>query len=136
MPAAPRYRRLTAAPLAAVLLLAAGCGGKTASVSGTVTYDGHPVRSGFITFFPAEGAGSARGTAIEDGRYIVAKLAPGKHRVVVRAQPLVRAVSDGRGGTQLRADPPPVPDNAGGNNQVVEIGSGPQTVDVTLTKPK
>jgi hypothetical protein len=42
----------------AVLLLLAGCGPsgpKTYPVSGTVTFDGQPLPTGFITFTPTEG---------------------------------------------------------------------------------
>jgi hypothetical protein len=68
----------SALPVAAVVLVvASGCGGSAASISGEVTYEGQPVAKGVITFFPADGKGPAEGGTIVNGRYRVEPITPG-----------------------------------------------------------
>ncbi|MGL4514737.1 MAG: hypothetical protein ACRCT8_16740 [Lacipirellulaceae bacterium] len=73
--------------MAASLVVATLCGcgpanGKSA-ISGTVTFDGEPISTGFVTFTP-EGAGSPDAGPIHDGKFSL-KAVPGKHRVKVEA---------------------------------------------------
>jgi hypothetical protein len=69
-------------------LVAAGCGGKRASVGGTVTYDGQPVDGGRIFFIPQgdpKGRPAVHAT-IEQGKYYLsASQGPefGRHRVEI-----------------------------------------------------
>jgi hypothetical protein len=65
--------------------LAGGCGGKPrAKVHGTVTFDGKPIRSGTIEFFPLDGKGQSAGTSITDGVYSV-DASVGEMRVTINA---------------------------------------------------
>ncbi len=58
------------AALCVAILLASGCGPSypLGKVSGTVTYNGEPVKTGDVTFHPAEGRVSV--TKIENGQII------------------------------------------------------------------
>ena len=68
----------------------AGCGrsdGLT-EISGTVSYDGQPVKKGTITFLPADGKGPTAATLIADGKYSV-KVAPGKKLVKIEGYKVI-----------------------------------------------
>lgn len=92
---APRGRRQSVQPEAAVLLLAmlflGGCGGadivKRAPVSGYVSIDGAPLKTGAIRFVPIENTkGPAAVATIEDGIYeLLPENGPvvGKHRIEI-----------------------------------------------------
>jgi len=55
---------------AAVIVLACGCEEPTTGrVTGLVTVDGEPAKSGSIAFFPVDGQGSTAGAVIAEGRY-------------------------------------------------------------------
>jgi hypothetical protein len=54
---------------AASLLLVAGCGGKPATVSGTITLDGTPLARGSVAFTPVNGGQKATGVIASDGSY-------------------------------------------------------------------
>ena len=56
-----RFSPRSGAAAAALLLLTAGCGGPETTVNGEVTYDGQPVRRGYVTFTPADGQGPTAG---------------------------------------------------------------------------
>ena len=83
-------RRLWCGLLVGVAALAAGCGGgeKAHTVSGTVTFDGEPVKEGHIAFHPA-GGGAGAGASISGGRYSVTAPA-GKYRVEVNASRMTK----------------------------------------------
>ena len=67
----------------------AGCGDGKSSVTGSVTFDGQPVKSGTITFVAPEGALVREGGAIRDGEFEVT-LPPGKYKIELNAQKLIR----------------------------------------------
>ncbi|QEG36418.1 hypothetical protein Pr1d_37320 [Bythopirellula goksoeyrii] len=52
-------------------LLLVGCGGKPASVSGTVTLDGKPLERGVVGFAPVNGGMRAAGMIQSDGSYVL-----------------------------------------------------------------
>jgi hypothetical protein len=115
-----------------------GCGGGK-SVSGTVTFAGKEVEAGFITFFPADGKGNTKGAKIVGGQYTITGLAPGQKRVLVAAEPEAQVVPTPKNeAPQVVAKFPtgPIPPNAVGNNQVVDITGGSQTLDFALGKPR
>jgi hypothetical protein len=58
------------------------------TVSGTVTVDGLPVKSGSIVFFPTDGKAATSGSAIVDGHYL-ATVAPGMSRVEIRVPKVI-----------------------------------------------
>jgi hypothetical protein len=76
----------------ATLFALTGCsndGVQRAEVSGTVTFNGQPVKEGSINFFPTDGTkGPEAGGAILDGKYHIPKAkgpVVGKNRVELRA---------------------------------------------------
>jgi len=84
----PRIRRLLVG--AWLLLLAAGCGGAEATVSGRVTLDNEPLERGTVTFVPQEGGTPGYGPIDSEGNYQVpsrgrAGLSPGRYAVTVVA---------------------------------------------------
>jgi len=88
-----KCQTLIATTLIFTVLLIAGCGSgrpTTVPVRGKVTFDGKPVPTGRITFYPAEGR-SATGAIGPDGSYTLTTFEPGdgalpgKHRVTIRA---------------------------------------------------
>jgi hypothetical protein len=69
----------------ALVLVLAGCSGvRTATVKGTVTYNGDKVESGVITFFPVDGMTPTAGATITDGTY-TARVPIGTVQVVINA---------------------------------------------------
>lgn len=133
-----------------LLAAAAGCQPSTASVSGSVSYNGKPIERGAITFTPSDGNGPAFGAMIEQGRYTVAKAYPGKRTVRItgvdetgtladvgsvesREAMLAQAQEAGFTGTLRPADF--VPLNAVGNMQEVVIELKDQTIDFELKPP-
>jgi hypothetical protein len=78
--------------LCLVLAIAfSGCSKESASKStltGTVTFDGAPIKSGTIRFDPVDGRTSSAGAMITDGKYS-ATVAPGEKRVTISAQKVV-----------------------------------------------
>src|SRR5687768_2395617 len=49
--------------------LLCGCGPAMGTVSGTVAVDGQPLKSGIISYVPANGEGEAITATIQDGKY-------------------------------------------------------------------
>jgi len=62
-----------------------GCGNEKSSVSGTVTFDGEPVKNGSITFVKPEGELVREGAVIRDGAF-QASLPPGEYKIELAAQ--------------------------------------------------
>ncbi|MEX2167839.1 MAG: hypothetical protein WD851_00890 [Pirellulales bacterium] len=72
-----------------VAALLAGCAEPTVGVvTGTVTVDGAPAKSGSIAFFPVNGKASTAGAEIIDGRY-TAEVAPGMTKIEIRVPKVV-----------------------------------------------
>jgi hypothetical protein len=69
--------------------LIAGCGKSNVGVvTGTITVDGTPAKSGSIAFFPMNRKSSTAGSEIVDGRY-TAKVALGDAKVEIRIPKVV-----------------------------------------------
>src|SRR5688572_10560839 len=79
-----KLRLLSALVCAAALI---GCGGGASSVSGTVSLDGQPVKSGSIMFVSTE-SDRHEGAVIQDGKF-QAELPPGKYRLELSGQKVV-----------------------------------------------
>lgn len=82
-------KRIPAAALVAALGLLAGCSGG-GSVSGKVTLDGNPLKSGTVTFHPVGAGPVAIGSIDSGGRYELAvggdrSIPPGEYLVTVEA---------------------------------------------------
>jgi hypothetical protein len=83
-----------------VIVLAAGCGSPTATVSGTISFDGNPLNSGFILFQASDGA--VKTADIQpDGIYNVPELPPGPARIAINVPSPPPRGPDG-----VSADPP------------------------------
>lgn len=81
------YAAVSGVIVAALLL--AGCAEPTVGVvTGTVTVDGAPAKSGSIAFFPVNGKASTAGAEIIDGRY-TAQVAPGLTKIEIRVPKVV-----------------------------------------------
>jgi len=77
-------------PVAVLALLLAGCGSDLASVTGTVTYDGKPLQTGTVGFFPVGAGPAGYGSIQPDGSFRIrtgqqAGLPPGEYRITVQA---------------------------------------------------
>jgi hypothetical protein len=70
------------------LLALAGCGSKSQTVTGSVTFDGEPVKEGRIAFIPDRG-GQGGGGAITNGYYTL-DVPPGKYRVEINASKMTK----------------------------------------------
>lgn len=119
-------------PLAAVLVLAAGCGDglNRQGVSGTVSYKGKPIVKGTVTFAPAESGGVTQVTTeIEDGRFSVPKdkgVVPGKY--VLRFEAIEKLVY----GAAVPGEAPPPPKDLGQQKLPAKYGANSKyQVDVT-----
>ncbi|MBP3960651.1 hypothetical protein J8F10_35960 [Gemmata sp. G18] len=66
-------------------LLAAGCGAKTATVTGHVTYKGKPVTGGSVVFYCADKQ-IVRGLIGTDGKYTIPNVPTGTGTAVVTVQ--------------------------------------------------
>ncbi|MFM8272040.1 MAG: hypothetical protein ACKODX_06855 [Gemmata sp.] len=144
---------MTRAAIAALALGAAlsapGCSDSpTATVTGAVSYDGKPVKSGHVTFTPTDGKGPTAGALITDGKYTATNVPPGPKTVKVEANsgeaPSVQTSADGERVARelkgkygadgvIRTDS--VPPDAEGNNREHEVKAGPQTLDLNLKPP-
>jgi hypothetical protein len=141
------------------LVLLAGCSRKS-TVTGAVTFDGQKVKTGYISFLPADGKGPTAGGQIKDGYYRVANVAPGLKRIEVvgggsheaakvtpatrpTAQQAIQKQRDevAQSMRQRRKVNGPteegvIPPDAVGNRQQLEVKSGSQTLDINLESPK
>jgi hypothetical protein len=133
--------------LTPLLLIPIGCGGNKATVTGRVTLSKQLVDSGFVTFFPEDNRGSAVTAEIVQGEYRMEDLVPGKKRIFVSIAGEVQ--SDTAGVTTSRKEAnaerlgerkkrpnskQSAPINVGGNNKIVDVGSGSQQIDIPLEK--
>ncbi len=81
----PRIVRGVASLFLGMVVVAGGCGGPAkAKVHGKVTFDGKPIKSGSIEFFPLDGKGQSAGTSITEGEYSV-DATPGEMKVTINA---------------------------------------------------
>lgn len=134
--------------LAAAVL--AGCGGTgpTAVVTGTVTYNGQPVKEGTITFTSKGGRGSVNGGTITDGKYTVREVPNGAATVFISAGgseastgPISSEESHAQSakykGKQLPGGAPntAVPSNAVGNNAEIKVSGAEVKMDFDLKPP-
>ena len=131
---------------AVVLGLAlAGCGGgATATVSGSVDFDGHPVANGSISFLPEDGKGPVAGGTISGGRYHVDHVPPGRKIVqIIGAKKTDSPVTHEEMAAEAKARfqhgggerPGMIPTNAEGNNVVVDAPPGQTELNFTLKTP-
>jgi hypothetical protein len=65
------------------ILICTGCGKQVASVSGTVTFKGEPLKAGNVTFYSTDGTYSQGGAIGQDGTYTIPSLYTGDYKVCV-----------------------------------------------------
>lgn len=119
----------TATLLAATFALLAGCGKpakKMVTVTGTVTYNGQPLKAGIIKFLAPNGD-FATANIGANGQFIMTDVVPGEQKVAYAAGPMSAGSSD----SGVRASAPtakavPVPAKFG----------DPQTSGVTVAVPE
>ncbi len=113
-----------------------GCGEEQgrSSISGTVTYEGQPLETGFVNFLPQNGDGPTAAGEVTKGQFSVTGIFPGKKRVQIQAADQSRTYSS-PAPTPNTKDSAIFPPNAIGNNQTIEIIPGSQTLDFKLKKP-
>ena len=118
------------------LALLAGCGGSDA-IEGIITFDGKPMASGSIRLTPIEG-GPTAGAAIEDGKYSIENLAPGRYKAdivgfekvaVVTSSAELQRMAEANERPQMARE---IGDDAVGNGVEIEIVGGSQTHDFKL----
>jgi hypothetical protein len=135
-----KHRRVWTVLCVIALLATAGCG-SSASVSGSVAYDGAPVQDGAITFLPADGQGPSSGALISGGRYRVDEIAPGEKIVNitgVKAISMPRTSAESQQAAESGKEPEratTIPAEAVGNNAAVSVKPGTQQLDFDLKKP-
>lgn len=80
----PRYAYFFSPAALLLLLLAMGCGGEdsNARLTGAVTLDNQPLKTGSITFLPIDGKSATAGTTIENGEFTLV-IPPGKKKVEI-----------------------------------------------------
>ncbi|WP_143393813.1 hypothetical protein [Fimbriiglobus ruber] len=123
-------------PLALFPLIILGCGGDSASVSGTVTYKDVPVEKGNIAFYPAEGKGQSAGGEIINGKYTVKGVTLGKNRVEITSSAKMKGPPPSGMADSIK-NPPAldlstvISTKATGNNAIHEITSS-TTLDFAL----
>lgn len=94
-PAAHRRRYAALTCLGAIALCLSGCGSRSnglTEVSGLITYNGTPLKEGFVSFVPMRDSGSSvSGTIGPDGRYellqsrSVKGIAPGEYQIRIES---------------------------------------------------
>jgi hypothetical protein len=98
---------------AALAVTFAGCssGSEELTVTGKVTLDGAPLKSGQIRFVMADGQGPTAGAVISDGQYS-AVLSPGEKTVEIRA------AAEGPARAMYGQTPTTPPANSGGGEMI------------------
>jgi len=97
-----------------VLLGAVGCGAKTAKVTGTVTFNGQPLKGGNVTFARSDGKPSLTQPIQEDGSYSFDKVDVGTVKVCVETASLKPSGAPGGGGRGGAVPPANAPGGAAG----------------------
>lgn len=116
-------------------LVAAGCGPATATVSGSVSFNGEPVSKGSISLFPVDGKGAPSGCQIENGRYLISKVAPGEKIVQLTAPTPVGLRKDDYGNdAQMYEDLMP-PAWGRASKETITVTAGSVTRDFAITGP-
>lgn len=128
--------RWLAAGVAVVAVM--GCGPKTSTVSGTVTFNGEAVANGAVSFFPTDGKGAPAGGLIKDGRYTVTGVKPGEMTVQLSCPVIAGTRKDDYGNETRIAEElmPPAWGRASQNKITVNAGSNTKDFAVEGPDPR
>jgi hypothetical protein len=118
----------------------AGCGSNpTGTVTGSVSLNGQPLEKAYISFASQDGQGGTAGSEVLQGSYRIDGLQPGKYVVHVAGQPTGPIIMPGAPEAQrklsdqeIQAMMDPLPPDAQGNDQTIEVKAGEQTHDLRL----
>jgi hypothetical protein len=133
-----RIQRWHVAVALLVLLGPAGCGSRGVTlvrVSGTVTFDGEPVKTGEILFRAADGAVPSHAGPIVAGRY-QARVSPGTKRVeIIATRPPAKVVENPSGSGEPTPVEMYVPDHYNARSMLTAdvTAAGPNVFDFQLT---
>jgi len=122
-----------------VLTLTTGCGPSTATLTGTVTFDGKPLQEGDIIVSAAEGKVDSATGKISDGQYKVITT-PGRKNVKISAQIVVNKIKDSPNDPnstfqEIRKEI--LPDRYHNKSTLtIDLKAGPNTKDWTLESDK
>lgn len=94
---------LTSLVTPCLIVALTGCGEPTATIEGTITFDGQPVSRGSINFEPVNGDGVPMGCNVEEGRYRVEDVQYGEKIVRIHA---VKVISTERTYEHMGEDSP------------------------------
>jgi len=120
------------------LIAMTGCSGGTATVTGTVKYNGQLLKGGNVTFVSTEGKPSKSASIQEDGTYTIVAVATGAVKVCVETESL----NPGNRGDAPKYSPPPGQKNPYGKTKadtadlyqaIPESYSKPETTKLTYT---
>lgn len=126
------FRWLTAGvALVAVL----GCGPKSSTVSGTVTFNGEAVAAGAISLFPTDGKGSPAGGLIKDGRYTVTGVTPGEKTVQLSSPVIAGSRKDDYGNETRIAEELMPPAWGRASQNTITVTAGSNTHDFAVEGP-
>ena len=119
----------------AAIAAVTGCGPATATVSGTVTFNGEPVTQGAISLFPADGKGSPAGGVITNGRYSISGVSPGE-KIVQLSAPVVAGIRKDDYGNETQVAQELMPPAWGrASKETITVTAGSVTKDFAITGP-
>lgn len=117
------------------VVVVAGCGPKTSTVSGTVTFNAEPVANGAISFVPTDGKGPSAGGLIKDGRYTVTGMMPGE-KTVQLSSPVIAGTRKDDYGNETRIAEELMPPAWGRASQhTISVAAGSNTQDFAVEGP-
>jgi hypothetical protein len=124
-----------------LMLFVAGCGSTVpTSLSGSVTLNGKALQKGTLSLTPESGGGGTAGAAIVDGKYSISDLKPGRYHVLISADPAGPVIMPNSPEAKRTMTPAEIrrmsdalPADVKGNQETIEVVSGAQTKDFTLT---
>ena len=141
--------KICTAFLCAAIGASVGCSSTTATINGTVTYEGQDVDKGMITFTPADGSGSVVGCEIKSGKFYAKGVAPGRNVLLVTAVKQVTFARSSEEMAQMAQSPASqegivglidpadlIAANAEGNNQIHSFQTGSNKLELALKKSK
>lgn len=129
--------------VALILVISSGCGQDT-SVSGSVEYNGSPVKNGYLSLSATE-SGQSFAAPINSGRYEISEVKPGTYTAVATgfhkldhysssAEAYAKA-GKGKGARHTSEDADYIASSADGNSISVEVEPGAQVIDLSITGP-